>query len=121
MGIKIEETYHVVSCCCPSFIVKWQTQALIDPKQVQFFSKFTVRLQTWEYFPAFYPSWCACMIGSWGRMDFRGCSWTVSFVFEQSGANDNTWRLIILVTRRPKLSAILNCAGYDRNSFRLLF
>ena len=47
----------------------------------------------------------------------RWCSRTVSFVFAQSGSPIPAWGLIILVTRRPKLSAILNCARHDLNGF----
>ena len=39
------------------------------------------------------------------------------FVFEQSGARFPARGLIILVTKRPKLSAILNCASHDPNDF----
>ena len=39
------------------------------------------------------------------------------FVFEQSGAPFPARGLIILVTKRPKLSAILNCASHDPNGF----
>ena len=41
-------------------------------------------------------------------LDSRGCSRTVSFVFEQSGSLFPARGLIILVTRRPELSTILN-------------
>ena len=40
---------------------------------------------------------------------------TVSVVVEQSGSPFPTRGLIILVTRRPELSAILNCATFDPN------
>ena len=58
---------------------------------------------------------CYCVIGSWGRMDSRWCNRNVSFVFEQSGAPFPARKLIILFTRCPELSAVLNCAGHDRN------
>ena len=41
----------------------------------------------------------------------RGCRWTVRFVFKQSGAPFPARGLIILVTKRPEISAILNCAS----------
>ena len=47
----------------------------------------------------------------------RGCSRTVRFVFEQSGSPFPARGLIILVTRRPKLSAILNCATGDLDGY----
>ena len=50
-------------------------------------------------------------------LDSRGCSRTVSFVFEQSWALVPARGLIILVTKSPELSAILNCATFDLNSF----
>ena len=48
-------------------------------------------------------------------LDSRGCSRTASFVFEQSGAPVPARGLIILVTKRPELSAILNCATFDQS------
>ena len=45
-------------------------------------------------------------------MESRGCSRTVSFVFEQSEAPCPE-RGLGLVTRRPELSAILNCDSYE--------
>ena len=50
-------------------------------------------------------------------LDFRGCSRKVSFVFEQSGAPFPARGLIILVTKRPELSAILNCDTSDLKGF----
>ena len=41
----------------------------------------------------------------------------MSFVFEQSGAPFPARELIILVTKRPEPSAILNCATFDLNGF----
>ena len=50
------------------------------------------------------------VIGAWARLEAgqysRGCSQTVRFVFEQSGSPFPTRGLIVLVTRRPELSAI---------------
>ena len=69
----------------------------------------------------FYLSRCACVIGSWERMDSRGCSRTASFVFEQSGAPFPTRGLTVLVTRCPELSAILNCAWHGRFPFDQIF
>ena len=54
-------------------------------------------------------------LGAWGRMESgqysRGCSRTVSFVFEQSGAPFPARGLIILVTRCPELSATVQLFG----------
>ena len=50
-------------------------------------------------------------------LDSRGCSRKVSSVFEQSGATFPAQGLIILVTKRPERSAILNCASHDPNGF----
>ena len=47
----------------------------------------------------------------------RVCSRTVSFVFEQSGSPFPERGLIVLVTRRPELSAILNCATFDHDGY----
>ena len=47
---------------------------------------------------------------------FQWCRRTESFVFEQFGAPFPAWGLIILVTRCPELSAILNYARHDSNS-----
>ena len=55
-------------------------------------------------------------MGEMGKYS-RGCSWTVSFAFEQSGAPFPALGPIIPVTKRPELSAILNCASYDPNGF----
>ena len=41
----------------------------------------------------------------------------MSFVFEQSGSPFPARGLIILVTRRPELSAILNCATGDLDGY----
>ena len=57
-------------------------------------------------------------------LDSWGCSRKVSFVFEQSGAPFPPRRLIILVTKRPELSTILNCDTSDltsRHSCRLTY
>ena len=47
----------------------------------------------------------------------KECSRTVSFVFEQSGSPFPARELIVLVTRRPELSAILNCATFDHDGY----
>ena len=54
---------------------------------------------------------CACVIGSWGRMDSRGYSRTMSFVFEQSGAPFPARGLIILVTRCPSSAPFWTVQG----------
>ena len=41
----------------------------------------------------------------------------MSFVFEQSGAPFPARGLIILVTKRPELSAILNCTARDLDGY----
>ena len=65
------------------------------------------------------------VIGFWGRTNpgqySRGCSGTVSFIFEQSGAPLPPRGLIILFTRRPELSAILNWTSFECNGFRSPF
>ena len=50
-------------------------------------------------------------------LDSRGCSRTVSFVSEQSGSPFPARGLIILVTKHPELSAILNCATSDLDGY----
>ena len=50
-------------------------------------------------------------------LDSRGCSRKVSFVFEQSGAPFPARVLIILVTKRSELSAILNCDSSDLDGY----
>ena len=50
-------------------------------------------------------------------LDSRGCSRTVIFVFEQSGSPFPARGFIILVTRRPELSAILNCTARDLDGY----
>ena len=50
-------------------------------------------------------------------LDSRGCSWTVSFVSEQSGSPFPARGLIILVTKHAELSAILNCATSDLDGY----
>ena len=69
-------------------------------------------------FPAFLP--ISVRMRGWllERMDSQGYSRTVSFVFEQSGAPFPAQGLIVLVTRCPELSAILNCAGRDLREFK---
>ena len=54
-------------------------------------------------------------------LDSRGCSRKVSFVLEQSGTPFPARGLIILVTMRPELSAILNCDTFDLNGFEPSF
>ena len=49
-------------------------------------------------------------------LDSRRCSRKASFVFEQSGAPFPARGLIILVTKRPELSAILNRDFSDLNA-----
>ena len=65
------------------------------------------------------------VIGSWGRINpgqySRGCSGMVSFIFKQSGTPLPPGGLIILVTRRPELSAILNWTSFECNGFRSPF
>ena len=45
-------------------------------------TKLNVRQHSREYIPAFYSFRCACVIGSWGRMDSRGCK-GISFPDDQ--------------------------------------
>ena len=57
------------------------------------------------------------MIGAWARLEAgqysRGCSRTARFVFEQSGSPFPTRGLIVLVTRRPELSAIFELCQWS--------
>ena len=68
----------------------------------------------YAYFPAFL---CISVRMRDSLLDSRGCSRTVSFVFEQSGSNLPPRGLIILVTKHPELSAILNCATGDLDGY----
>ena len=54
-------------------------------------------------------------------LDSQGCSRTVSFVSEQSGSPFPARGLIILVTKHPELSTILNCVTSDLHGYELPF
>ena len=73
-------------------------------------TKLTLQLHPWDYF----PSWC--MIGSWGKLDFgkysRGCSQTVSFVFEQRVSPFPAWGILHSSLGEAPFS---NCAVNDGN------
>ena len=98
MEIKIDETYHVAP------IAERQNSPCITPTLGN------------PFFPKSQSRMCTKMGKTVGKYS-RGCSRTVGFVFEQSGALFPVWGLIVLITRCPKLSAILNCAGHDLNGF----
>ena len=68
--------------------------------------KSTIDDRPQEYFPAFLP--ISVRMRGWllERMDSQGCSRTVSFVFEQSGAPFPAQGLITLLTRCPELGTI---------------
>ena len=98
MEIKIDETYHVAP------IAERQNSPCITPTLGN------------PFFPKSQSRMCTKMGENAGKYS-RGCSRTVSFVFEQSDAPFPARGLIVLVTRCPELSAFLNCAGHDLNGF----
>ena len=131
MDIKINETYHVASCCCPLYAheVSGKIVSFIFP--TEYSDKVGGWQQRWDtdqpqtstiYFVKIESSWQLVQLKNGTELKVRGdkynkSQWREGCSRMVSGTPFPPWGLIILVTKYPKLS----WTSRDPNGFRLSF